>query len=117
MKDRVLKNPVERPEDCPNWQYDGSSTYQAQGGNSDVALVPRALYRDPFKFGENDVIVLCDTYRPDGSPCESNHRAAMQAAYDKTKDEEPWFGIEQVRNFFFVFITFDFQLTSMGVDL
>jgi glutamine synthetase len=96
-KDRVLEKTPQKPGDCPDWQYDGSSTYQAQGGNSDVSLVPRALYRDPFKAGDKDVIVLCDTYKPDGSPCESNHRAAMQAAYDQTKDQEPWFGIEQVR--------------------
>lgn len=97
-KDRVLEKIPQKPSDCPDWQYDGSSTYQAQGGNSDVALVPRALYRDPFKSGANDIIVLCDTYKPDGSPCESNHRAAMQAAYDQTQEQEPWFGIEQVRN-------------------
>lgn len=96
-KDRVLDNKIERPEDCPSWQYDGSSTYQAQGGNSDIALIPRALYRDPFKAGEQDVIVLCDTYKPDGSPCDTNYRAAMQAAYDSTQKEEPWFGIEQVK--------------------
>lgn len=99
LKDRVLKKIPERPEDCPDWQYDGSSTYQAQGGNSDIAIVPRALYKDPFKIGEHDVIVLCDTYKPDGSPCETNHRAAMQAAYDKTKNHEPWFGLEQEYTF------------------
>lgn len=26
---------------------------------------------------------------------ESNHRVKCQEAYDKCKDEEPWFGIEQ----------------------
>ena len=98
-KDRVLESIPQKPEDLPHWQYDGSSTYQAQGGNSDIALVPRALYKDPFKAGDNDVIVLCDTYKPDGTPCESNHRAAMQAAYDKTQGEEPWFGIEQEYTF------------------
>jgi len=98
-KDRVLEKIPKQPEDCPDWQYDGSSTYQAQGGNSDVALVPRALYRDPFKAGVNDVIVLCDTYKSDGSPTESNHRASMQAAYNSTKGHEPWFGIEQEYTF------------------
>jgi glutamine synthetase len=99
LKDRVLDKIPERPEDCPDWQYDGSSTYQAQGGNSDVAIVPRALYKDPFKVGQHDVIVLCDTYKPDGSPCETNHRASMQSAYEKTKDVEPWFGLEQEYTF------------------
>lgn len=107
MKDRVLKKIPEKPEDCPDWQYDGSSTYQAQGGNSDIRLVPQALYKDPFKAGPNDVIVLCDTYKPDGSPCESNFRFHMQAAFDKTKDVDPWFGIEQVnKNLIF---SFDFK--------
>lgn len=77
------------------WQYDGSSTYQALGGNSDITLIPRALYRDPFKVGENDVIVVCDTHKPDGEPTESNKRFLMQEAVDRVKDHEPWFGIEQ----------------------
>jgi glutamine synthetase len=99
VKDRVLDKLPQKPSDVPDWQYDGSSTYQALGGNSDIALVPQALYKDPFKAGENDVIVLCDTYKPDGTPCDSNHRAAMQNAYDRTKDQEPWFGIEQEYTF------------------
>ncbi|XP_058448200.1 glutamine synthetase 1, mitochondrial-like [Malaya genurostris] len=99
LKDRVLDYSPQKPEDCPNWQYDGSSTYQALGGNSDMKLVPRALYRDPFKVGEKDVIVLCDTYQPDGKPTESNKRAAMQDAYNATKSYEPWFGIEQEYTF------------------
>lgn len=113
-----MKKIPERVEDLPEWQYDGSSTYQAQGGNSDVALIPRALYKDPFKAGVNDVIVLCDTYKPDGTPCDSNHRAAMQAAYDQTKDEEPWFGIEQVIKImgkFLDFLNFKFLLPFLQI--
>lgn len=94
-KDRVLQKRVERPEDAPAWQYDGSSTYQALGGNSDMTLCPKAIYRDPFKAGPQDVIVLCDVYQPDGSPAATNHRNKMQDAIDRTKDQEPWFGIEQ----------------------
>lgn len=95
LKDRILTHEPERVEDLPLWQYDGSSTYQALGGNSDITLVPRAIYRDPFKVGEKDVIVVCDTYKPDGNPTESNHRVLMQDAVDKTVEHEPWFGIEQ----------------------
>lgn len=95
LKDRVLDSVPKKPEDLPKWQYDGSSTYQALGGNSDTMLVPRALYRDPFKPGKHDVIVMCDTYKPDGKPTESNKRAALQEAVDKTLKHEPWFGIEQ----------------------
>lgn len=95
LKDRVLKRVPKRPEDLPHWQYDGSSTYQALGENSDVKLVPRALYRDPFKPGKNDVIVMCDTYTPDDKPTATNHRAACQEAVNKTSNEDVWFGIEQ----------------------
>lgn len=94
-KDRVFQKKIERIEDAPEWQYDGSSTYQALGENSDCALIPRAIYRDPFKVGPNDVIVLCETYKPDGSPTETNHRVKMQKAFDQTQEHEPWFGIEQ----------------------
>lgn len=95
LKDRILNKAPDRVEDLPLWQYDGSSTYQALGGNSDTTLVPRAIYRDPFKVGERDVLVVCDTYKPDGEPTESNQRYLMQDAVDKTKEHEPWFGIEQ----------------------
>lgn len=95
-KTRTVNFVPTKPEDLPKWQYDGSSTYQALGGNSDTTLVPRALYKDPTKPNPNDVIVMCDTYQPDGKPCETNKRAAMQSVYDKVKAELPWFGIEQV---------------------
>lgn len=95
LKDRVLDKIPTSVEALPTWQYDGSSTYQALGENSDTTLVPRAIYRDPFKAGENDIIVVCDTYKPDGNPTETNHRYLLQSAVDKTIDQEPWFGIEQ----------------------
>ena len=95
LKDRVLNKVPKSVADLPRWQYDGSSTYQAIGENSDTTLVPRAVYRDPFKPGRNDIIVMCDTYQPDGKPTASNHRAACQAAVDEAADEDVWFGIEQ----------------------
>ncbi|XP_039951175.1 glutamine synthetase 1, mitochondrial [Bactrocera neohumeralis] len=95
LKDRVLNKVPKSVEDLPNWQYDGSSTYQASGENSDTTLIPRAIYRDPFKPGQNDIIVMCDTYTSEGKPTPSNKRAACQAAIEKVIDQEPWFGIEQ----------------------
>lgn len=95
LKDRVLDKIPTGVEDLPHWQYDGSSTYQAVGENSDTTLVPRAIYKDPFKPGKNDIIVMCDTYLADGSATKSNKRAALQAAIEQVTDHEPWFGIEQ----------------------
>lgn len=96
LKDRVLDFVPKAVSELPKWQYDGSSTYQAAGENSDTTLVPRAIYKDPFKPGKNDVLVVCDTYQSDGSPTQSNKRAPLMDAMSKVeKEHEPWFGIEQ----------------------
>lgn len=68
-------------------------------------LVPRAFYKDPFRKGEN-ILVLCDAYEPprvnpDGTVSSikaipTNTRAACADVMEKVKAEEPWFGIEQV---------------------
>lgn len=54
--------------DYPIWNYDGSSTYQAEGSNSDTFLHPVAVYQDPFRPGGNNVLVLCDTYKYNKEP-------------------------------------------------
>lgn len=78
----------------PIWNYDGSSTYQAEGSNSDVYLYPVAIYRDPFCLGNNR-LVLCDTYKYNKRPTESNHRNSCLEAMNSAAEYEPWFGIEQ----------------------
>ena len=35
-------------EDCPMWSFDGSSTNQADGWNSDIMLKPVRLFNNPF---------------------------------------------------------------------
>lgn len=82
------------PEDLPIWNFDGSSTYQAEGSNSDIYLYPVALYPDPFRVGKNK-IVLCETYKYNKKPTESNKRHTCKQAMDSAKDQKPWFGIEQ----------------------
>lgn len=80
--------------ELPVWNYDGSSTYQAAGENSDVYLYPVAIYKDPFRRG-NHILVLCETYKYDGSALATNNRKMCQEVAEKVLDEEPWFGIEQ----------------------
>ena len=80
--------------ELPEWNYDGSSTDQAPGTDSEVILQPAAVFADPFR-GAPHILVLCDCYKPDGTPLDGNTRVAANAIMDKAKNEEPWFGIEQ----------------------
>lgn len=81
--------------ELPIWNYDGSSTGQSTGANSDTYLHPVAIYKDPFRRG-NNILVLCDTYKFDGAPTGTNKRRACLDVVTKCANEEPWFGIEQV---------------------
>ncbi|KAE8736783.1 hypothetical protein FOCC_FOCC017762 [Frankliniella occidentalis] len=93
-KSRTLDFIPKAVSDLPEWNYDGSSTYQSEGSNSDTYLRPVAMYRDPFRGGENK-LVLCDTYKYNKKPTETNRRAACAAAMEAAKEHVPWFGIEQ----------------------
>lgn len=83
-------------DDLPVWNFDGSSTGQATGDDSEVILVPRRIYKDPFR-GPPHVIVLCDTWKGSDPnlPSITNFRATCDKIMDKAKASQPWFGIEQ----------------------
>ena len=93
-KTKVMDREVNSVSDLSEWNYDGSSTNQAAGEDSEVLIRPRALFNDPFRRGHHKM-VLCDTYRPDGTPVENNHRHWANALFDQALDEEPWYGLEQ----------------------
>ncbi|KAF0312018.1 Glutamine synthetase [Amphibalanus amphitrite] len=89
------------PSELPIWNFDGSSTGQAEGSNSDVYLYPVALYRDPFRLGNNK-LVLCETLQAqpqarrlmtlgptDASrhtPCLGDHASSKREVLIKRKD-------------------------------
>ena len=81
-------------EDLPDWNYDGSSTGQAPGTDSEVIIKPQAIYHDPFRGG-NHVLVMCDTYTPQGVAIPTNTRKPANDIFNQKLDEIPWFGIEQ----------------------
>ena len=62
----------------PSWNFDGSSTDQAPGDDSEVILKPQRIFNDPFRpraDGLNNILVMCDTYTPSGEPLPTNTRA------------------------------------------
>lgn len=81
-------------KELPVWNFDGSSTYQAEGSNSDMYLTPVALFNDPFRRGKNK-LVLCEVYKYNKKPAETNRRKTCKEVMDKAASEHPWFGIEQ----------------------
>lgn len=93
-KDRTLDFIPHSVDELPVWNYDGSSTYQAEGTNSDVYLHPVAMYKCPFKKGDNK-LVMCETYRFNKEPTASNHRHGCAEAMEMAASHKPWFGIEQ----------------------
>ena len=79
----------------PVWGYDGSSTYQADGEDSDLLLHPVRVVRDPIRGG-NARLVLCEVSNPDGSNHETNTRAALREVLEAgAVNENAWVGIEQ----------------------
>jgi glutamine synthetase len=80
------------------WGFDGSSTNQAPGSNSDCVLQPVFTCPDPLRGGEN-VLVMCEVLLTDFTPHPSNTRAACVEVAEKYKDQEPVFGIEQEYTF------------------
>ncbi|TIB73472.1 hypothetical protein E3Q23_02988 [Wallemia mellicola] len=81
-------------KELKEWNFDGSSTNQAPGHDSDIYLRPAAFFRDPFRGGDN-ILVIAECYNSDGTPNKTNYRHYAKKAMDLVKDEDPWFGIEQ----------------------
>ena len=77
-------------DDVPDWSFDGSSTKQAEGRNSDCILKPIRKYRNPIDGG---YIILCEVYTANGKPHLSNTRADLIVSVEEEK--EYWWGFEQ----------------------
>ncbi|CAM4887502.1 unnamed protein product [Rotaria socialis] len=93
-KTRTLDQEPKSPADIPWWNFDGSSTGQAEGSNSDIYLKPVSIFNDPFMLGKNK-LVMCETYKYNKEPTATNKRASCAEAMKAVADQQPWFGIEQ----------------------
>lgn len=93
-KTRVFEGEIRLLEQLPKWNYDGSSTEQAQGTDSEVILIPRQVFPDPIRGG-NSILVWCETGRPDGSYLYNSQRHWANNIFEQNKEAQPWFGLEQ----------------------
>ncbi len=111
-KTKVLTTHNPNKDGLPMWNYDGSSTKQAHGTDSEVFLRPVKLCYDPFRRGDNAYIVLCDTWLADKKKSQENNelvyishpdnsRARAELIFDNNtvQEQDPWYGMEQ--EFFF----------------
>lgn len=89
LKDKV------KISDFPEWGYDGSSTNQAEGNDSDLVLKPVSFFDDPI-FGPGNYLVLCEVFNADGTPHSSNKRARLRELMEQYNEEhDVWVGFEQ----------------------
>ena len=86
-KTKVVDSEPKKPEDCPMWSFDGSSTQQAEGHSSDCLLKPVRIVKDPER--KNASIVMCEVLSADGSIHPSNIRGSFE------DDDDLWLGFEQ----------------------
>jgi len=96
-KTRTLKTKVEDIKDIPCWNYDGSSTDQADGSYSEIWLRPVKFCPDPFRGGDN-ILCLCETLNAKTmKPIDTNKRHIAAEIFEQKEvvEEETWWGIEQ----------------------
>jgi glutamine synthetase len=77
-------------EDAPMWAFDGSSTEQAEGSDSDCLLKPVAIFPDPGR--KNSFLIMTEVLNADATPHVSNGRATIE---EDDNDDDFWFGFEQ----------------------
>lgn len=94
-KTRVLLVKDNTSLSLPTWNYDGSSTGQASGSDSEITLVPRAVYPNSLILYPYAHLVICDTYNSKGEALVNNHRQKAVKLFETTKQYQPWYGFEQ----------------------
>ncbi len=84
----------------PDWGFDGSSTYQASGGDSDCLLKPVCIIKNTLKK-QRSYVVLCEVFNADGSPHVTNQRAKLRELISEVGEvTDPYAGFEQEYTFF-----------------
>ncbi len=86
---------IQCASEFPEWSFDGSSTSQAFGHDSDCIIKPVNFVIDPLR--ECGYLVMCEVYNADGvTPHKSNNRAKLRELLDSSSiDHNMWAGFEQ----------------------
>lgn len=90
-----------------DWSFDGSSTFQSEGSDSDLILRPVKIVKDPTRYITvefshvkfNHMLVLCEVMEFKNAkitPHRSNTRAKLREVLNRLpKEIDPWIGFEQ----------------------
>tara|TARA_R110002020_G_scaffold170863_1_gene360770 strand:+ start:234 stop:1229 length:996 start_codon:yes stop_codon:yes gene_type:complete len=89
---------LDADEEPPIWGFDGSSTGQAVGHDSDCVLKPVRVVSDPLRQGR-DLLVLCEVLKTDMTPHKTNTRSACTKVANMYQEDDAWFGLEQEYTF------------------
>jgi len=83
----------------PEWNFDGSSTDQAKGIDTEIIVRPVAAFLSSLPQHTENVpwyVVLCECFLPSGEPTADNTRYIARTVFEAdTADNKPWFGMEQ----------------------
>jgi glutamine synthetase len=74
-KTKIVEAKNEDKIKITNWNFDGSSTSQAETQKSELILKPVNKFKNPFQ--EGGFLVMCEVYYPDGQGHESNQRSVL----------------------------------------
>lgn len=80
--------------DVPEWNFDGSSTGQAETANSERILKPKSL----FQIADNHYVTICEVCLPDAdrTPHPTNYRAQLRELVEVVPEaKDMWVGWEQ----------------------
>jgi glutamine synthetase len=91
-KTKIVEAKNEDKIKLTNWNFDGSSTSQAETQKSELILKPVNKFKNPFQ--EGGFLVMCEVYYPDGQRHESNQRSVLVNNVADF-DQKTMYGFEQ----------------------
>jgi len=91
-----INSPLDLINHIPDWSFDGSSTNQADGDESDCIIKPVKVVPNTTERARTpSFIVLCEVYDHEENPHKTNSRATLKNTLKETNQDDMWFGVEQ----------------------